>query len=100
MRLAELDAFLVRDDLLAGVAKPGLDSFADRAACLTLHHPAPSAGRAARLLDYRTWRETGGDAAAARAALPAQLTRLGIDFRYPGGRIRPVRGLVLHPTAP
>ena len=95
----ELDAFLVRDDLLAGVAKPQLVDFYDRAACITVQHQPATAESTARLLDYATWRQTGGNVEAARVALPEKLAAFGIDFSQPGGRLRPVRGLILQPSS-
>lgn len=81
----ELDAFLVRDDLLRGAVKPQLADFHQLALCRSVLHGSPAAEDAARLLDYATWRRTGDEAAAA-AALPGQLARLGINFARPGGR--------------
>ena len=80
-----LDAVLIRDDLLLGVAKPSLASF-ERAAGCNGHKPA-TAERAAILLDYATWRLTGNEAAA-RAALSEQLARYSMDFTQPRGRMR------------
>ena len=81
----ELDAFLVRDDLLHGAVKPQLADFQQAALCKSVLHASPTAEDAARLLDYGTWRRTGDEAAAA-AALSGQLARLGINHARPGGR--------------
>ena len=79
-----LDAILVRDDLLLGVAKPSLASFERIAGCNG--HPPATAERAAILLDYSTWRLTR-DEAAAKSALSEQLARYSMDFTQPRGRI-------------
>ena len=84
----ELDAFLVRDDLLHGVVKPQLAAFHQQALCKSVVHGSPTAEDAARLLDYATWRATGDEAAAA-AALQGQLAGFGIEFSRPGGRRPP-----------
>ena len=78
-----LDAILIRDDLLLGVAKPTLASFERIAAC---NGPNPAtAERAAILLDYATWRLTKNEALA-KVALSQQLARYGMDFTQPRGR--------------
>lgn len=84
----ELDAFLVRDDLLHGAVKPQLADFHQHALCKSVLHGTATAEDVAALLDYATWRATGNEAAAA-AALPGQLARVGIDFARPGGRQPP-----------
>ena len=81
-----LDAILIRDDLLASVARPSLASFERVAGCIGFHKQATTE-RAAILLDYSTWRLTK-DEAAARAALSAQLARYSMDFTQPYGRTR------------
>lgn len=65
-----LDAFFVRDDLLddgTGSLAPPLEHWRS-ATGIRFHAPLRDPARAEMFLDYRVWRDSGGDVAAARDA--------------------------------
>jgi hypothetical protein len=68
-----LDAFFVRNDLIddgTGTFVPPLAHWRS-ATGMAIHEPLRDPARAGIFLDYRVWRETGGDSSAARAAAKA-----------------------------
>ena len=63
-----LDAFFVRNDLIddgSGAIAPPLSHWR-HATLLAIHRPVPEGPRLDHVLDYHTWRETGGNVARAR----------------------------------
>jgi len=64
--VSQLDAFVVRDDLLAGLPVPDLEAFAGHAGIQMHSRVADDSER--EFLCYETFIRTGGDADAARAA--------------------------------